>query len=75
MVIIYQENTTDGDDWDIGCYEDILKKYRHEDVTDNPPMHPVDLLSIALQCDVIPVKDLNKTEGRHEGAWHLFGRS
>ena len=56
------------------CHEDIRKRFRHEDVSKNPPMHPVDLLAIALQADPIPVKDLKnlksvtKERGKYLGA-------
>ena len=50
----------DNDDWTAGTYEEILKKYDAESVEDFPPVHPVDMLSIATQSDPIPMKDVSE---------------
>ena len=73
MVILYQEKTTHGDDWDTGLVEDILKKYHHERVSDYPPMHPVDILSIATKRDPIPVKDLTGLKDVTNERGHYLG--
>ena len=46
------------DDWSAGTYEEILNKYDAEKIEDYPPVHAVDLLSIATQSDPIPLKDV-----------------
>ena len=45
-------------DWSAGTYEEILKKYDAEKIGDYPPVHPVDMLSIATKKDPIPLKDV-----------------
>ena len=45
-------------DWSAGTYEEILKKYDAEKIDDYPPVHPVDMLSIATKKDPIPLKDV-----------------
>ena len=54
----------------------ILDKYHHEDVKDYPPIHPVDILSIATRSNPVPLKDvddklLKKFDGRYLGATPL----
>ena len=63
MVIIRKVMSFDGEDWETGSYEDIVKKYHHRHVKDYPPIHPVDILAMATREDPIPVKNLN---GRFE---------
>ena len=57
MVIIRKVMSFDGEDWETGSYEEIVKKYHHENVNDYPSMHPVDLSSIATKTSPIPVKN------------------
>ena len=75
MVILYREKTVDGDDWDTGLYEDILQKYHHEEVSEYPPMHPVDILSIATKRDPTPVKDLTYFRDITDERGAFFGHS
>ena len=46
------------DDWTAGTYEEILKKYNAETVEEFPPVHPVDMLSIATKSNPIPMKEV-----------------
>jgi len=48
------------DDWSAGTYEEILNKYDAEKIEDYPPVHAVDLLSIATQSDPVPLKDVSE---------------
>ena len=45
-------------DWSAGTYEEILSKYDAESIDDYPPVHAVDLLSIATKSDPVPMKDV-----------------
>ena len=46
-------------DWVAGTYKEILDKYHHENVKDYPPIHPVDILSIATKSSPVPLKDVD----------------
>ena len=63
------ENMGDND-WSAGTYEEILNKYDAEEIEDFPPVHPVDLLSIATQSDPIPLKDVSENLlDQYDGAY------
>ena len=78
MVLLYREETSDDDDWDAAPYEDILKHYSHEEVSQLPPMYPADILAIATRRDPTPVKDLEEFRhvtdepGRYLGAHDIL---
>ena len=72
VIITCQKEVKDmeNDDWTAGTYEEILKKYDAECVEDFPPVHPVDMLSIATQSDPIPMKDVSEDLlEQYEGAY------
>ena len=45
-------------DWTTGTYQNILANYNASEVKDFPTVHAVDILSIATQCDPVPMKDV-----------------